>query len=1274
MNKILYLFFSNSQHPNSLTAFAVEVRREPTPQETERLLWLLNPHPFSKSHSTNIAHYMQPNRNQQIGFIGPNLRFETPESEKATVICHNSGIDCIVKIEQFTAYLAEKSDVASLVAGTVDQMRETYYENELPRQLVLQTEYEPTIVYDLLGNGPKELEKANTELGLAMDAADIQYYYNMFANIYKTNPTEVALAHLGQGNSSHCRHWEFAGMYIIDGKQKEMTPFELVKRTLTSKHTNVKVAFKDNGGVIAGGWVEVWMPVKGVYQKVRLLVDHTMTAETHNHPTLFCPEAGAKTGPGGRLRDSKVIKTGAWVGFGLIYFQTGLLKNTSGWKYPKNMAHPRAVLTGSIKGAAGYGNPFGEPTLVFGNDEVGIELPDGSRMETIKPIIYTGGIGSIPARAKEKQVPQVGMQIVRFGGKTFDIGVGGGSASSMDAGTNNAKLDFKSVQRGEPMIGLCAANVITFCLSLLEDNPLESLEDQGAGGASNMLTELMAPVGGFVDLKKIRKAVETLNQRTVWTAESQEIYGALIKKENIPLFIQICKWFNCGYEILGEITGDGLLRVIDTTPGNNREPERLELEHILGKLPQKTYTDTTVRRDFQPYVLPEKSVRQHFEWVSRLSSVALLTYMVNTFDHSVGGKVVQGPRDGVHLLPVNTYGIQSQGFTGLSAVVGTFVRSNPIAMQIDERATSRMLVANLLLTLACTHIPGGTRKISTRLNWMWFFKALGGKARFYSAAESLTEAMVESELSANGGKDSFSLSTTFDGQTVASADTAILEAGAHMSDFRKRITPSVQGNKELVYIDLGGGKARMGGGALYKSYNATGNKVPDVKITEAMKCFNLVQLLLRKKKLTAGMAIQPGGLITTLAKMVLSTNNGITVTLPDGVDEISFLFNEEAGIVLECAKAKEIITLANNLGLTAYAIGKTTVGWSGLHIQKNPSGNNAVFSASGVELQQLLLKKGSEIEIMNGVPERLAYREAGGKSGIPTYKLVHQPDMPVTFETRRTFKVAVLAAPGTNGQDESAYMYGMLGRNRFEVHHILLSKLQSGEIPDLLDFHCLEIPGGFSYGDVLGSGKGLAGSFLFNEKLNKILKDLIALPYTFVNGRCNGKQWATLVGLFDEDFAKLGIQGSPRMTHNKSGRFEHRPVSLYIPESKSILFNGLGGAVMPAWSAHAEGNFRLENPNDYQKLMDSGMVTAQYAGYNGKPTDDYPHNPNGSPYGIAGLCSLNGRINFEMPHIERFATNNHIPYLPEEWRKIKTHIWRLRIENMYRWLEQNVPA
>ncbi len=1241
---------------NRYVLFLVESNRELNNEEKEKISWILNPDIMGDPKVEEIVEI----QGKEIKYVGPNLRVETSESAKLRAICESFGLYGVMRIEKFEQYYCNSGNEPDY-----DKMTESVY-SKLPTTLINEGIPVKTKILPLGAGGLNYFFNLNSQMGLGMDGFDREYYFDLFMRKYNRNPTEVELMQLAQANSSHSRHWEFSGKFIINGNVMDKTLFEMVKETLKNNPLGSVKSFKDNGGILAGGFTDILVfDQDGLYKSIFVKINHTATAETHNHPTLVSPYPGAATGVGGRMRDISAIGRGSLIGFGGVYFQTGnlWLDKPVEWLYPKNMANPISVLTGAIQGASGWGNPFGEPTLLFGNDSLGVDLLNSERFETIKPNIYTCAVGLIPADVKDKSESSPGMIIVRIGGPTWRIGVGGGAASSMGAGENKSDLDFKSVQRGEPMMGRNAYNVIEECVFMGEQNPIESIHDQGAGGASNVLTELTESCGGVIDLAKMNIADSSLSQTEAWVAESQEIYGLLIKPENLGVLKLICHRHNCPIEVLGETNNSGKITVIDSR--DISKPVNLGLEEILGKLPQKTYEDNSVVYDLGSPLETNISQKVLLQRVAAIPGVALLDYMVDHFDGSVGGRVVQGPRCGINQLPICNYGLISTGFKGVTGSLGIFTRSNPMAMLGNERANARMLVAQVLMNLSLVVIPGRTSKIKNRINVMWPFKKPGMKARLYSAYQELTSALSIAGLGVDGGKDSLSMTVKFEDVEVSSFPSFVIESYAHVADFRRRVTPDLKNeDSKLLLINPSKLKGSLGCTALSESHDIAGSDTPDVDVKKAKKVFDLMQYLIRNKKILAASPVQKGGLLSTLAKMKLSSNAGCYIENLTDLNDVNFYFNEEVGMIIQCSEKNlnQIKNLVRSYKLNYEDIGHVIQNDNYFEFTEKANSRRAAgrYSEHYSDVNYWFSKTGIVIKELLGVKEN----PVDSFGMVQNYKLTFNPDEKVKFKRGKDkkFKVAVLTAPGTNGHHELAAMFIKFNKC-FDVRRVEMQRLIDGEV-DLKDFNVLAFAGGFSYGDVGESGKGWAASILFNSNLKKMFDDFFKRPDTLSFGVCNGFQVGALLGIFDETFYK-----KPRLLHNKSGIFEHRPVNLLIPEgTTSILFKGMEGSILPAWSAHGEGRLEFNYPfGGYRQF-----VSVYYCDKEGKPSNSYPTNPNGSDFGVAGLTTKDGRHTFMMPHIERVsASNNHLPYKPKDWN-FKNPVWQKVIKNIYIWLLENV--
>lgn len=1244
--------------------FVVESHSKLTKKEKEKVSWILNPnYHLLNGHNGHLV----AKAGEEIKYVGPNLRCETPESEKFRAICEAIGLTKVAQIEEFIAHSVQPG-----ILIPFDQMRQDVH-NELPSRLILDLQPEPTRIIPLIELGIKALKKESDDKGWGFDDFDLQYYYDLFVKKLKRNPTDVEIAQIAQGNSSHSRHWEFMGNLEIDGVKVPKSLMELAKSTIGGSPHQSIVAFKDNGGVIKGGWVDVMVTKSnGEYTFVRRRMNLTSTAETHNHPSGIEPFQGAATGKGGMLRDLLSMLRGSLLGFGGLYFHTGrhYLRELIDWKYSPILKTPLEVRVGAILGASHYGNAAGHPMLLFDADSTGIILPNGERFENHKPNIYVSGWGMIPNHSKPKAIARKGMMVVCIGGAIRRIGTGGSSASSTGIGENNAQFDFNSVQRGEPMTGRCAFNVIEDCV-LREYNPIAAINDQGAGGLENVLTELINPSGAIIYLRRTRIADASLSQVEIWISENQERFGLLVEKKDLGLFQEICDTYECHCEVVGEVNQSARIVVIDEK--DDSTPVDLPLPEILGDLPKKSYSDNTVKRKFKPLIIPKDSALDILKKVAQVASVDLLYDMVDHFDGSVSGRVVQGPRVGAYQIPMCKYGIQSCGFIGTSGTLGTQTRTTPVSMLIDEGATSRMLLAEKIIGLSMVYIPGGLEKVKGRMNVMWPFKVSGMKAKLYYAYVAVVDALKEVSIALNGGKDSLSMKVDFENNTVIGFPQLVMQAEAFLLDFRNRLTPELKGNSNLVLIELEKNKFRMGGSAIAEAYSETGTEIPDADMRKTVKLFSFMQDMIKKGKLLSGSSKLKGGVLSTVSKMTMASTFDVRLNIPKGVNSQKFYFNEEIGVIVECEKdlTEEILQIAHERGLVATKIGSVKAGDRSLTFLDG----NKVCSLTGNELWHQFRDTSKLLKGHMGIPKKLLERETLSKQN---YKLTFDPyqSLLTDFPKGKIYPVAVLAAPGTNGQIELAFPFAKM-KDRFKVTKIQMKQLRNGTY-DLKNFDVVLFAGGFPYGDVGGAGKGWAATILFNPKLKKMFKDFFARKDTLSFGVCNGFQLATFLGVLDGSIRSTLTKSvndeyqQAALVSNDSKQFEHRLVSLLIPgNTRAIMFKGMEGSVLPAWGAHAQGNLKLLQA-DPNKLLKKGLVAVQYADSNGNPTEDYGPNPNGSKKAIAGLTTLDGRHTFMMPHIERVsASNDHLPYRPKDW-DFKNPVWQRSYENMYIWLSENV--
>lgn len=869
--------------------------------------------------------------------IGPRLSIETPLSSNAVAMARAMGLSQVVRVECTRRYkIGIERPAEFVIKRYFDRMTEEIHAGGIGN---FDTGVRPETVkkIDLIGRGEIALQEMNEDMGLGMDGCDIDYYYDLFAGILKRNPIDVELFQLGNANSEHSRHHFWKGIQVIDGARMTRTLMEIVRLPLEQLKDAGRTlkAFNDNAGVIKGFGVKLLLPVHPgepselIVPPDAIQVDIACTAETHNHPTFVAPFPGAETGAGGRIRDNSAVGRGAIPGAGVAGYFVGNLfipgydipGEVTGKDKRSKYAPPLSILIEGSNGISSYGNKFGEP-LTLGFCRTFGQVVDGEWREPRKPVLYSGGVSHIFGKHLAKEKPEIGMIIVRIGGPAYPIGVGGGSAASMTAGQNTEALDFNSVQRGNPEMENKANRVIRACAEMGNNNPISSIHDQGAGGPSNVLTELLEPLGGKIDIRKIILGDKTMSVLQIWSAEFQEGYGLLIRPRLIGLFQSMCRRERVNCEVLGEITGSGKVVVEDSENGTT--PVELNLEQILTKMPQKTFKSNRKTKKLKPLELSGVTVAQAIEAVFKLPSVGSKGFLVDKVDRSVTGLVAQQQCCGVAQIPIADVSVNAQShfdLTGAACAIG----EQPIKMLIDARAGARMAVGETLTNMALVLITG-LGDIRCRANWMWAAKLPHEGALLYEAAVAMSDLMVELGIAPDGGKDSLSLAANVRGEIVKSPGSLVILAYAPVPDITKKVTPDIKmpGRSMLGLIDLGLGKNRLGGSALAQAFNQLGDKSSDIDDSKLLKnAFLVVQQMIGKGLILALHDRSDGGLITTIAEMCMASRCGFRINISSADTALSELFADELGFVIELRQEDEraIRSVCGQLGVPFSVVG-----------------------------------------------------------------------------------------------------------------------------------------------------------------------------------------------------------------------------------------------------------------------------------------------------------------------------------------------------------------
>ncbi|MEN2985941.1 MAG: phosphoribosylformylglycinamidine synthase [Thermodesulfovibrionaceae bacterium] len=1217
--------------------------------------------------------------------VGPRLNWVTAWCSCALSICHNIGLKKIQRLERSRRYklIPNIKDFPKelFLKMIYDRMVECPYEEPI-KTFSCGVMPKPVRVIPVLEEGRVALERLNRELGLGWDEWDIDFYLNLFKDRLKRNPTDVELFDLAQSNSEHSRHWFFKGLLIIDGKPMEHTLFDIIKEPLRRNPRNSVIAFKDNSSAILGSTIEYFQP-ESPYEPSKFIIKKELhhlifTAETHNFPTGVAPFPGAETGTGGRIRDVHATGRGALTIAGTAAYCVGNLHipgyelpwEDKSFQYPSNLASPLTIEIEASNGASDYGNKFGEPLIAGFTRSFGIRLPDGERIEWIKPIMFTGGIGQIKDIHKEKGLPEKGMYVVKIGGPAYRIGIGGGAASSVISGELTEELDFNAVQRGDAEMENKLNRVVRACVELGHLNPIVSIHDQGAGGNCNVVKELVYPEGAKIDIRKVILGDETLSVLEIWGAEYQENNAILIKKENIEIFNKICLRERLPWSIIGEVTGDGRLVVYDSK--DDTLAVDFNLKDVLGEIPKKEFRLQTIERKLEPLKLPENlTIKEALNRVLRLISVGSKRFLTNKVDRSVTGLVVRQQCAGPVQLTVSDLCVVAQSYfdlTGCAHAIG----EQPIKGLINPEAMARLSVAEALTNIVWAKITA-LEDIKCSANWMWAAKLPGEGIRLCKAAKALSEIMLKLGIAIDGGKDSLAMAAKVrkngDFEIVKSPGTVVISAYAPVPDITKVITPDIKhpGKSQILFIDLSKGKKRLGGSALAQCYSQLGDESADVEDIDLLKkTFKTLQRLIDENLILSGHDRSDGGLVVALLEMAFSGSSGLYVRLNENLEEsqvIAELFNEEIGILIEVDndKISEIKKILSFEEIPYFPIAET-VREDRVVIEHK---GRILLDEPMTYLRDLWEETSYRIDLLQANPQCVVEEKNTIYSRTsPKYSLTFTPELTPEIVLKKNAKprVAILREEGSNGDREMAAAFYAAG---FESWDICMQDLIDEKI-SLKEFKGIAFVGGFSYADVLDSAKGWAGCIKFS-KLRKEFEDFYMRKDTFSLGVCNGCQLMALLGWIPW----YGIEEikQPRFIWNLSGRFESRWVTVKILPSPSIMLKGMENSVLGVWIAHAEGRVYFPDKTIFEKVLEKDLAPIRYVDDEGNITEKYPFNPNGSPYGITALCTEDGRHLAMMPHPERCFLLWQWSWLPEDWKTLKASPWLRLFQNARNWCD-----
>lgn len=1211
----------------------------------------------------------------QLFLVIPRFGTISPWSSKASDIARNCGLAKIERLERGIAYYvsgelsaADQQAVAAVLHDRMTQLVLGVLEEAAG--LFSHAEPKPLTAVDVLGGGRAALEKANVELGLALAEDEIDYLVKSFVELGR-NPHDVELMMFAQANSEHCRHKIFNASWDIDGESQDKSLFGMIKNTYEMHRDGVLSAYKDNASVIVGHQAGRFFPNPATreYGATQEPVHILMKVETHNHPTAIAPFPGASTGSGGEIRDEGATGRGAKPKAGLTGFTVSNL-NIPGFVQPweKPYGKPERIVTaldimieGPLGGAA-FNNEFGRPALngYFRTFEQAVQSPRGEEVRGYhKPIMLAGGLGNIREEHVQKGEISVGAKLIVLGGPAMLIGLGGGAASSMATGASSADLDFASVQRDNPEMERRCQEVIDRCWQLGADNPIKFIHDVGAGGISNALPELIndGGRGGRFELRAVPNDEPGMAPLEIWCNESQERYVMSVDAVDFERFKAICERERCPFAVVGEAIAEPHLTVSDSHFGN--KPVDMPLEVLLGKPPRMHRSVTREAEQGDDFDAARVDLDDAVERVLRHPAVASKSFLITIGDRTITGLVARDQMVGPWQVPVADCAVTATSFDVYTGEAMAMGERTPLAL-LDAPASGRMAVGETITNLAAARIDK-LSDIKLSANWMAAAGHPGEDARLYDTVKAVgMELCPALGITIPVGKDSMSMKTRWQDEdqdkSVTSPLSLVISGFAPVQDVRQTLTPQLRldkGETDLILIDLGRGQNRMGGSILAQTHAQLGQAVPDVDDAEDLKAFfAVIQGLNADGHLLAYHDRSDGGLLTTVLEMAFAGHCGLNLFLDGLADEAAelaaVLFNEELGAVIQVRQdaTPEVLAQFSAAGLDdCVAVIGQPVNGSDVAISFNGEpvfgGQRRLLQRQWAETSYQIQRLRDNADCADQEFDLILDEDNPGLSTKLSFDVNQDIAAPYIKKGVRP-QVAILREQGVNGQVEMAAAFDRAGFSAIDVH---MSDILAGRV-SLDEFKGLVACGGFSYGDVLGAGEGWAKSILFNARARDGFQAFFERKDSFALGVCNGCQMmSNLHELIP------GTEFWPHFVRNRSEQFEARVAMVQVQESASIFLRGMAGSRMPIAIAHGEGHAEFESEEALLEADLSGTVAMRFIDNHGKVTESYPANPNGSPRGITGLCSRDGRVTIMMPHPERVFRAVQNSWRPDEWQE-----------------------
>ena len=1228
----------------SKSVIATEIDHQPQADEISKLSWLFGD--------------AKPEEAQQLSgfFVGPRKEMITPWSTNAVEITQNMSLNGISRIEEYFPVDSEEAEH--------DPMLQRMYHGI--GQDVFKVDHKPEPIKYV-----NDLEKYNEEEGLALSKDEISYLHTLEKDNGRPL-TDSEIFGFAQINSEHCRHKIFGGKFVIDGQEKESSLFNLIKKTTQENPNKILSAYKDNVAFAQGPVIEQFAPENqstSDYFKVKEIESViSLKAETHNFPTTVEPFNGAATGTGGEIRDRMGGGVGSWPIAGTACYMTAYprLKDDNGkadvdrdwedivpvrkWLYQ----NPEQILIKASNGASDFGNKFGQP-LICGSVLTFEHQENQEKYAYDKVIMLAGGVGYGKKRDCLKKEPQKGNKVV--GGDNYRIGLGGGSVSSVDTGRYSNGIELNAIQRANPEMQKRAYNLVR-ALVEEDENPVVSIHDHGSAGHLNCLSELVEECGGEIDMSKLPIGDKTLSAKEIIANESQERMGLLIDEKYLDHVQQIAERERAPMYVVGETTGDAHFSF---KQADGVKPFDLDVAQMFGHTPQTIMVDETVERRYEDVTYNETQLDDYLNRMLQLEAVACKDWLTNKVDRSVTGKIARQQGQGEIQLPLSDCGVVALDYRGEKGIA-TAMGHAPQAGLADPKAGSVLSVAESLTDLVWAPLAEGLDSVSLSANWMWPCRSQKGEdARLYEAVEALSDFCCAIHVNVPTGKDSLSLSQQYpNGEKIIAPGTVIVSAGGEVSDVKKTVSPVIVNDKNssLYHIDFSFDEQHLGGSAFAQSLGKVGSDVPTVKNPEYfVDCFNAIQELIHRGWVMAGHDISAGGLITTLLEMTFANKTGglnINLHAIAGKDIIKMLFAENPGVVIQVSDTHKeaLMEYLDESGIGYAKIGYPVPNERKITVKKDEYVHDFDIDAlrdTWFKTSYLLDRDQS----FNGMAKKrfTNYKKqaielkfnSNFKGTLESYGLTADRREPSGI------KAAIIREKGTNGEREMAYTLYLAG---FDVKDVTMTDLISGR-ETLEDVNFIVFCGGFSNSDVLGSAKGWAGAFLYNEKAKQALEKFYSRQNTMSLGVCNGCQLMVELNLINPNH-----EHRSHLCHNTSKKFESTFLGLTIPKNNSIMMQSLSGSKLGIWVAHGEGRFYLPESEDHYNVV----AKYNYA--------EYPGNPNGSDYNVAAICSEDGRHLAMMPHPERAIFPWQNAYYPLNRKQDEVSPWIEAFVNARKWIEE----